>query len=164
MDPDSTSSPDSYPLAELCVLTDLAPRTIRYYVQTGLVDRPQGETRAARYSAKHLEQLLLIKKWSAAGVSLERIRELLHGGQPPVPARARAIGSVAVCTHLEVAAGVQVVIEPGRVGLTPEQVRRFVQGVMAAFVQASSEPSTALDDREPSSEMHSPSKENHASN
>ena len=28
----------SYPLADLCVLTDLPTRTIRYYVQIGLVD------------------------------------------------------------------------------------------------------------------------------
>ena len=139
MNPESTLPASSYPLAELCVLTDLAPRTIRYYVQMGLVDRPQGETRAARYSAKHLEQLLLVKKWTVAGVSLERIRELLQGGQAPVPARARSIGSVEVCTHLQVADGVELVIEPGRAGLTPEQVRRFVQGVMAAFAQASGE-------------------------
>ena len=61
MNADSTSSTPSYPLANLCVLADLPPRTIRYYVQMGLVDRPQGETRAARYGAVHLEQLLLIK-------------------------------------------------------------------------------------------------------
>ena len=65
----------------------LPPRTVRYYVQIGLVDRPQGETRAARYGSTRLEQSLLIKKWTAAGVSLERIRELLHSGQPPVPPR-----------------------------------------------------------------------------
>ncbi len=44
-----------YPLAELCVLADLPPRTVRYYIQIGLVDRPQGETRAARYGPRHLE-------------------------------------------------------------------------------------------------------------
>ncbi len=54
--------PPGYPLAELCVLADLPPRTVRYYVQIGLVNRPQGETRAARYGSTHLEQLLLIKK------------------------------------------------------------------------------------------------------
>ena len=51
----------SYPLADLCVLADLTPRTVRYYVQIGLVDRPEGETRAARYGPPHLEQLLLTK-------------------------------------------------------------------------------------------------------
>ena len=74
-------SDPSYPLSELCVLVDLPPRTVRYYVQLGLVDRPQGETRAARYGARHLEQLLTIKKWTAAGIALERIRALLQGSR-----------------------------------------------------------------------------------
>lgn len=139
MDTDSSPSTPSYPLADLCVLADMSPRTVRYYVQLGLVDRPQGETRAARYGATQLEQLLLIKKWTAAGLSLERIRELLHGDQAPVPPRARAIGSVEVRSHLMVADGVDLVIEPGRAGLSPEQVRRFIKGVMAVFAQVSGE-------------------------
>jgi DNA-binding transcriptional MerR regulator len=136
MNADASLSP-SYQLTDLCVLTDLPPRTVRYYVQLGLVDRPEGETRAARYGAAHLEQLLLIKKWTAAGLSLDRIRELLHGEQPPVPPRARAIGSVEVRSHLMVADGVDVVIEPGRAGLSPEQVRHLIKGVMQVFAQVS---------------------------
>lgn len=139
MNTDLPSPAPSYPLADLCVLADLSPRTVRYYVQIGLVDRPEGETRAARYSATHLEQLLLIKKWTAAGLSLERIRELLHGEQSPVPPRARAIGSVEVRSHLMVADGVDLVIEPGRAGLSPERVRQFIKGVMAVFAQVSGE-------------------------
>ena len=139
MNTDSDPSTPSYPLADLCVLADLPPRTVRYYVQMGLVDRPQGETRAARYGAVHLEQLLLIKKWTAAGVSLERIRELLHGEQAPVPPRARAVGSVEVRSHLMVADGVDLVIEPGRAGLSPEQVRQFIKGVMAVLAKVSGE-------------------------
>ena len=132
----STVTP-SYLLADLCVLVDLSPRTVRYYVQIGLVDRSEGETRAARYSATHLEQLLLIKKWTAAGLSLDRIRELLRGEPPHVSSRARAIGSVEVRSHLMVADGVDLVIEPGRAGLSPEQVRKFIQGVMVVFTQVS---------------------------
>ena len=127
--------PISYQLADLCVLADLPVRTVRYYVQVGLVDRPEGETRAARYGAKHLEQLLLIKKWSSAGVSLDRIRELLQGEVAPVPPRQKAIGSVEVRSHLSVADGVELVIEPGRAGLSPEQVRHLIRGVMAVFAQ-----------------------------
>ncbi len=136
MSSNTVPSPDnSYPLADLCVLADFPIRTVRYYVQVGLVDRPQGETRAARYGTKHLEQLLLIKKWTTAGVSLDRIRELLQGEPAPVPPRQKAIGSVEVCSHLTVADGIEVVIEPGRANLSPEQVRHFIQGVMAVFAQ-----------------------------
>lgn len=133
-------SPAVYSLAELCVLVDMPVRTARYYVQIGLVDRPDGETRAARYSTRHVEQLLQIRKWSAAGVSLERIRELLQGEVAPVPPRPRAPGSVAVCSHLTVADGIEVVIEPGRANLSPEQVRLFVRGVMAAHTAAVATP------------------------
>jgi DNA-binding transcriptional MerR regulator len=145
MKSEMTSMEPSYALSDLCVLVDLPPRTVRYYVQIGLVDRPEGETRAARYSASHLEQLLLIKKWTAAGVSLERIRELLQGEQAPVPPRPRAIGSIEVKSHLTVADGVEMVIEPGRAGLSPEQVRQFVKGVMAVFNQVSGAQSGATD-------------------
>jgi DNA-binding transcriptional MerR regulator len=137
MKKDNVSIPASFPLAELCVLADLPPRTVRYYVQIGLVDRPEGETRAARYGARHLEQLLLIKKWTAAGVSLDRIRDLLQGEQAPVPPRPRAVGAVEVRSHLTVADGVEVVIEPGRAGLSPEQVRSFVKGVMTLYARLS---------------------------
>ena len=130
---DSVTDRPSYALAELCVLADLPVRTVRYYVQIGLVDRPEGETRAARYGAKHLEQLLLIKKWSAAGVSLERIRELLRGEEAPVPPRPQVAGAVEVRSHLTIAGGIEVVIEPGRAGLTPEEVRAFCKQVMAAW-------------------------------
>ena len=136
MNLDVPLSNPSYPLADLCVLADLPTRTVRYYVQIGLVDRPDGETRAARYGSKHLDQLLQIKKWTAAGVSLERIRELLAGEAPLVPPRQRKSGSVEVRSHLFIAEGVELEISPDLAGLSPEQVRTFVRSVMQAFEDA----------------------------
>ena len=129
-------------ISELCILADMPVRTLRYYVQTGLVDRPDGGTKGAKYGAKHLEQLLLIKKWSSAGVSLERIKELLRGEEAPVPAKARKAGAIEVCSHLHVADGLEVVIEPGRAQMSPEQVRAFTRGVMALYasITESTEP------------------------
>lgn len=127
----NTNSAREFSLDELCALTDLSKRTIRYYMQVGLVDRPQGETRAARYLAKHLDQLLQIRRWTSAGVSLERIRELLDGAEAPVPAR--RTGTIEVWSHLVVADGLEVVIELGRSGLTAEQVREFQKSVMTAY-------------------------------
>jgi DNA-binding transcriptional MerR regulator len=132
----------TFSLDELCTLTDLTKRTVRYYVQIGLVNRPEGETRAAKYSPEHLEQLLLVKKWTAAGVSLDRIRELLQGGSAPVPERGRVPGSIEVCSHLHVADGVELVIEPTRAGLTPEQLRHFVRAVMNAYEQINQDSTT----------------------
>jgi len=126
-------------IGELCILADMPVRTLRYYVQTGLVDRPDGGTKGAKYGARHLEQLLLIKKWTSSGVSLERIKELLHGEAAPVPAKARKAGAIEVCSHLHVADGLEVVLEPSRAGLTPEQVRKFAKGVIALYASITSE-------------------------
>jgi DNA-binding transcriptional MerR regulator len=54
-------------------------RTVRYYIQKGLVDRLEGVGKGAFHSRSHLEQLLSIRKWKAAGLSRERIQEILTG-------------------------------------------------------------------------------------
>ena len=125
----------SFSLDELCTLVELPRRTVRYYIQVGLVDRPHGETRAARYGPRHVEQLLSIRKWTAAGLSLERIRELLHGAEPPVAPRPRGPGTVEVWSHLVVADGVELTVEPGRAQLSPEALRQFLRDVGAAYAR-----------------------------
>jgi DNA-binding transcriptional MerR regulator len=106
---------------------------VRYYIQLGLVDRPIGETRAAHYTSHHLEQLLKTRKWSEAGVSLERIRELLAGKTAPVPPRPRGAGTVEVWSHLVVTDGLEITLEPSRAGLSPEQARAFFRGALALY-------------------------------
>jgi len=125
--------PKTFSLDELCALTELPKRTVRYYIQIGLLDRPVGEKRGAHYLPGHLEQLLRIRKLAQSGVSLERIREVLSGEPAPVPARPRAAGTVEVWSHLVVADGVELAIEPGRAGLSPEQVRHLFRGVMQLY-------------------------------
>ncbi len=130
----AATSSRTYTLDELCSLVDLPKRTVRYYIQIGLVDRPIGETRAAHYLSHHLEQLIQIRKWTEAGVSLERIRELLvKSTNAPVPAKPRGAGTVEVWSHLVVADGVELMLEPGRSGLTPEQTRALFAAVLATY-------------------------------
>lgn len=125
---------------ELCGLVELPPRTVRYYIQLGLVDRPEGQNRGARYTARHIEQLLFVKKWQGAGLSLERIRELLHGDVVDLPPPRRQIpGTVAVWSRLQVAPGVELSVEAGEAGLSPEQLRGFFRKVMGAYEAARQE-------------------------
>jgi DNA-binding transcriptional MerR regulator len=125
-------SEKTFTLDELCTLTDLTKRTVRYYMQLGLVERPIGETRAAHYTSRHLDQLLRVKQLTEAGVSLDRIREVMAGGDTPVPTRQRRPGSIEVRSHLFVAPGLEIQISPEEAGMTPEQVRAFVREVMQA--------------------------------
>lgn len=129
---------ERFSIDELSTLAGVTPRTVRYYIAEGLVDRPVGEKRGAHYVRRHLEQLLLIRRWTSAGLSLERVRELLSGApEDPVPRRPRP-GSVEVWSRVAVADGLEIHVEPGRADLTPEQVRRFVRGVSALYRQVRS--------------------------
>jgi DNA-binding transcriptional MerR regulator len=127
----------SYSIDELAALVELPRRTVRYYIQQGLVDRPIGEKRAAYYTASHLEQLLTIRKWQQAGLSLDRIREILAGPDASIlpPTRPRGPGTVEVWSHLVIADGLEVTLEPGRAGMSPEDVRAFFRGVTALYEQ-----------------------------
>ena len=129
----STDNTRKFSLDDMCSLSDTTKRTVRYYMQIGLVDGSIGSTKAAHYSPKHLEQLLTIRKLSDAGVSLERIRDVLSGEAPPVPPRRRQPGSVEVRSHLFVAEGVELEISPERSGLSPEQIRALVRAVMTSY-------------------------------
>lgn len=129
------TSPPSFSIADLCRLTDLPLRTVRYYVQIGLVDRPEGETRSARYGQKQLEQLLQIRKWTAAGLSLTRIRELLDGADSGIPMPSNAPGSIAVRSHIAISQGIELVIDPQQAGLSPQQLRELIQKVLDACTQ-----------------------------
>lgn len=50
-------------------------RAIRFYVSSGLLDRPEGTGTAATYGYRHLLQLLYIKVRQREGQTLERIKD-----------------------------------------------------------------------------------------
>jgi hypothetical protein len=64
---------------------------------------------------------------------LDRIRELQQGApHEPSPTPPRA-GSVEIWSRLTLADGVELHMEPGRAGLTPQQARTLVQRVTLAY-------------------------------
>ncbi len=135
MPTDPPSEPERFSIDELSALAGVTPRTVRYYITEGLVDRPEGEKRGAHYLRRHLQQLLMVRRWTDDGLSLERVRELLAGApEDPKPRRAPA-GSVEVWSRVTVVDGLEVHIEPGRAGLSPEQVRSLVRGITAQYRQ-----------------------------
>ena len=142
-----------FTLEDIAALTEVPRRTVRYYIQQGLMDRPHGIGKGAYYTQHHVEQLLLIKKWSQAGLSLERIGEVMKqptaGLLPPAPRRS---GTVEVWSHLVVDDGVEVTLDPGRAGLTPEQVRAFFRAVARAYQEINPrDPREAVTDSEENS-------------
>ena len=127
----------TFTIDQICALVEMNKRTVRFYIQKGLVDRPEGIGKGAFYSHSHLEQLLAIRKWKAAGLSLERIEDILAGekkgttgNQPLPPPLPKKPGAVEVWSHMHVGDGIELHLEPNRAGLSPEQVRALFQGIM----------------------------------
>jgi DNA-binding transcriptional MerR regulator len=131
------NSEQHHSIDELATLVEMPVRTVRYYIQLGLVGRPIGEKKAAYYTANHLDQLLTIRKWQKAGLSLDRIRELLANPEAGIlpPVRARGAGTVEVWSHLVVSDGLELNVEPSRAGLNSEEMRIFFRGVTALYEQ-----------------------------
>jgi DNA-binding transcriptional MerR regulator len=127
-----------FTIDEICALVEMNKRTVRYYIQKGLVDRPEGVGKGASYRHTHLEQLLAIRKWKVAGLSLDRIQDILAaekkggGDHRPVPPQPpKKPGAVEVWSHLHIGDGLELHIEPRRAGLSPEQVRTLFRAVMS---------------------------------
>jgi DNA-binding transcriptional MerR regulator len=126
---------DRLSIESLATLAGVTARTIRFYIAEGLLERPVGEKRGAHYLQRHLEQLLLIRRWSEAGLSLERIRELVHGAPEDPPRRPTAPGSVEVWSRMTLVDGLELHVEPSRAGLSPEQLRALLQDLTKLYHQ-----------------------------
>lgn len=128
--------PTRHSLDDLARLSGLPPRTVRYYVQRGLVPRPHGERRGAWYDEVHLERLLQIAKWTAAGLSLERIEQLVAEPGATLSAELpRRRGDIAVRSHVHLGDGLELVVDAERAGIDPETHRRLVRALLDAADQ-----------------------------
>lgn len=126
-------------LQQLSDQTQVAPRTIRFYIQRGVLPGPHGEKRGAFYTHEHLAALLRIQKWKEDGLSLEAIGDLLQARTAPPVAPARP-GAVEVRSHLIVADGVELVVAPERAGLSQAQLRKLFRMVQDAVAHLTEQP------------------------
>lgn len=71
-----------FTLAELVEATGLSERTIRYYIEQGIVMRAKGRGRSSYYTPEHLERLARVADLRERGLSLAEIKEAVA---PSVP-------------------------------------------------------------------------------
>jgi DNA-binding transcriptional MerR regulator len=78
-----------YTIEDLQELTGYSRRTIRYYIQEGLLESPAGRGRGGFYFDSHLERLSQIKALQGKGLKLSDIFEVLdkRGEAEPILAR-----------------------------------------------------------------------------
>mgnify|MGYP006092772557 CR=1 FL=1 len=126
-----------YSLQEISKLADLPARTIRYYIQKGLVDKPDGARKTASYGQLHLEQLMTVKRLSDSGLSLAAIAKVMAGKQPHQLNEndAPLLGEVRVKSHIHITCGVELSFDPRLCDLSQTQLRALTQVISDTFVQ-----------------------------
>jgi DNA-binding transcriptional MerR regulator len=65
-----------FTLKELVKAAEVSERTIRYYIQEGILPPAQGAGPASRYGLEHLSRLLLVRRFKAALLPLSQIKQL----------------------------------------------------------------------------------------
>jgi len=115
-----------YSIKELSTLVDMTARNIRFYIQQAIVDKPHGLNKGAYYTEKHLRQLMTVKKYKDAGVSLERIAQIVHEDTevPQVDYKIRP-GNIEVISRIQLMEGLELTINPERSGLTQRDIRKI---------------------------------------
>ena len=122
--PGETVDPSTYNIQELADLGGVTRRTVRYYVQRGLIPPPLGVGRGSHYRAEHLAALQRVRGLQEAGVALDAIP--LHGGpaaRPTPPPRPSAPAPAPTpaprpshWTRVVVADGVELSVQRGTPG------------------------------------------------
>ena len=146
------SSTGHLSISDLTERTGLTRRTIRYYIQRGLVDQPNGVKRGAWYTQRHLQQLLAIKYLQDGNLTLEeigrRVRQAQDEPAGQVLARqAIAFADMEVVTPpragetVKVAEGIDLVVDASLSELGPAELRRFVSEIRRLYRQLKRESS-----------------------
>lgn len=73
---------ESFDLPELSNRTKISPRTIRYYIQQGLIPAPEARGPGAHYGPQHVDRLRLIKRLQQEHLPLSEIRRRIEKLSP----------------------------------------------------------------------------------
>ncbi len=118
-----------YNIGQLAELSGVSRRTIRFYVQSGLLAAPAGAGRGHYYTETHLQTLQRINSLKENNLSLEQIVVRLRGQeqgevQLPVPT---------TWVRLEVMPGLELHVQGGRYPVTPARLRRLQNFMLQLF-------------------------------
>lgn len=130
----------SYSIGELAALGGVSRRTVRYYVQRGLLEAPTGLGRGRHYRQRHLDALIRIRKLQEAGRPLAEIAAELASPAEPLKSlpgamagdRSAPAGRVSRWTRIEIDDGIElhlrdVGLDPRRAPSVLDAIRRIIQ-------------------------------------
>lgn len=113
-----------YSMTELAEITNLTPRTIRFYMSKNLVDKPLGARKTAYYTDTHLQQLLTVINWQKEGLSLEEIFRKQNQLIDQTPPRVKP-GEVEVMHRIHISEGMELNVDLAQTQLSQTQIRQL---------------------------------------
>jgi DNA-binding transcriptional MerR regulator len=117
----ASNSDTRYTIRELVQVSGIPRRTIRYYVQRGLLEAPEGAGRGHFYTGEHLEQLLRIRQLQEKGRTLDDIGVLLSGdGQPT---QTPELPALELATRIRLGEGLELIVGQTGRAPSPSQLR-----------------------------------------
>lgn len=117
-------------IGQLAELSGVSRRTIRFYVQNGLLQPPLGAGRGHYYTDEHLRDLLRIKTLKENNLSLEEVAGRLHGQNDSDPA---VYSLPTTWVRLEICSGIELNIQGGMYPVTPARVRKLQKFIHQLF-------------------------------
>ncbi|MEM7356659.1 MAG: MerR family transcriptional regulator [Acidobacteriota bacterium] len=126
-----------YSIGELAELGGVSRRTVRYYVQRGLLTAPAGGGRGSHYTQQHLDTLIRIRRLQEAGRPLSEITTRLTGRRPPEPAMPPPEVRYSSWTRIALGDGIELHLRDTRVD--SDQVRKLGQAI-AEILEKGNEP------------------------
>jgi len=131
-----------YDIAELAELGGVTRRTVRYYVQRGLLPTPLGTGRGPHYTAAHLERLMHIRKLQEDGVPLAEITAQLDGALETPASVPAVLAERSTWRRFVLAEGVELHVRAGAVRLQPSQLACLIEVARQTLgLQATPDPS-----------------------
>jgi DNA-binding transcriptional MerR regulator len=103
-----------YNIETLAKMTGLTRRTIRYYIQRGILEPPHGGGRGSYYTDDHLKQLKKIKKWSVQGVPIIHMKAMLAGKTPQVTVHLPTGVKTILTEEFIISDGIRLTFRPGQ--------------------------------------------------
>ncbi len=127
---EGTRDQSRYAIGELAKLGGVSRRTVRYYVQRGLLEAPTGLGRGRHYTQQHLDTLIRIRKLQEAGRPLAEIGTHVAPEGAPESSPSRILPSpprFSTWTRIKIVDGVELHLRD--VQLDSRQVRRLGEAI-----------------------------------
>lgn len=120
-------------IGEIADLTGVSRRTVRFYVQRGLIDPPVGLGRSSHYTAAHAEQIQRVLALQRGGLRLEEISALPETKRAEIDDRLLASAARTrepkVVLRVALAPGVRLELDADMTPPTAEQIQRLAEAV-----------------------------------